>query len=1264
MFKLQRLEITGFKSFADYTEIIFTGNGITAVVGPNGCGKSNISDGITWVLGEQRAKNLRGGEMQDVIFAGTKTRPPSGMAEVVLHLVRDDSFFGEDGTDEISDIDEALSDFDERAVDVEDFESNGHHAIESNGNGFHHETNGNGFHHETNGNGHHGVEVAEVAAGETVGKLKTKRQWKPRRAALDFAPGEAVTITRRLYRSGDSEYQLNGRACRLRDIQDLFAGTGLSGGHYALVQQEKISQILSAKPAERRQLIEEAAGITKFRTRQRAAEVRLESAKNNLRRISDIVSEVDKQANSLRRQAARTRRYREMQETLRELLAQVFAAEGLELSNALETLREKLMTAVSEENRLADAVQKQSEAAGNATQAARQAEERLSEVRHTAAENALRRERLSRDFAHQTEQTADLEERISALKHEIKTLTERLTSVSADAERLREKNQQSNTSNETETAALQSAEQDYQKHLAEVRQIEANLEKVRNELMQHTTAVERFREIGKQQANALERLTERAAGLEKEGTRAAATHDEKEAEAVALDAKIKTAREVLIKRKAEKQTALETAQKSREELHTLEKNLNKIRDEVNAVRARRETLEKLDNQKALLAPAVQKLFAVQKQIGVNLRGTLADFLRVEAKYERAVEAVFGANLQTVLVETTEDVDKIAAWLKTARAGTLNLLTGTSDAKPAKRGKSEKIADLLEISDELKDILRGVLPDALDFLVIDDLSESAKFADQNCVTLSGEIMRQNRFFSFGQQGEKQSILSFKRELRELAARAEELKANFESTELTVKNARDVLKTHEEAIANLNSAISFDEREVMSLEMESKSLRQEVERAERHKKVVEDEKVRLQNELKDLTEKQAKAEADGKTAEGARQNASAKLADASASLAEARKCAETANVALSEKRAEAAAAGERRRSLQNALRRVEQEQAETKSRLTARNNDLESNNKKLQQLKDSLAELEAQTFDIEGEKEQEQIAIAEALKTLTAAREQADKLAATLNEANAQAAKAKDARASLEVQQAEIATRLQNLYDTCQHDLNQSLHEVLKTAEITDFKLADGKRKVEDLRSKLEGFGAVNLLALEELNEAEERLLFLTSQRRDIVDGITAAEDALAEIKRRSRERFEHAFAEINRNFTELFSEIFGGGKGEMSLLDAADVLESGVEIVAQPPGKRLQNLLLLSGGEKALTAIALVLAIFRYRPAPFCLLDEVDAPLDEANVGRFIEKVAQMSADIQFIVITHNKRTMEAARALYGVTMEEAGISKLVSVKFE
>src|SRR5688500_10956177 len=403
MFKLQRLEITGFKSFADYTEIIFTGDGITAVVGPNGCGKSNVADAIAWVLGEQRIKHLRGGEMKDVIFQGSLNRPPSGMAEVVMHLVRDEVDTPEP---DIEDIDSTLEKIDDHLVNVE-------------------------------------VEAAEpepVENTENVDpkepKTPHKRHWRRRNLALEFAPGEAVSVTRRLYRSGESEYLLTDKICRLRDIQDLFSGTGLSGGHYAIIEQGRIGQILSAKPMDRRTIIEEAAGITKFRVRQRAAEARLESARSNLSRVADIISEIERQVNSLRRQAAKARRYRILREELRELLRRVYVGEEESLVALLDQTQTELDRAGQEEQQLAAALTEREEASRTATQSARTFEDELAQVRAAVAEGALQRDRRIRERVYQEEQIETLSKRRTEIEAEVAALTERLTLVESELERL------------------------------------------------------------------------------------------------------------------------------------------------------------------------------------------------------------------------------------------------------------------------------------------------------------------------------------------------------------------------------------------------------------------------------------------------------------------------------------------------------------------------------------------------------------------------------------------------------------------------------------------------------------------------------------------------------------------------------------------------------------------------------------------------------------------------------------------------------------
>src|SRR5215207_9221033 len=427
MFKLQRLEITGFKSFADYTEIIFTGDGITAIVGPNGCGKSNVADAIAWVLGEQRVKHLRGGEMKDVIFQGARNRPPSGMAEVVMHMVRDEV---DQVEPDIEDIDSTLERIDDRLVNLDEILPQEQAEVTAEATA---ET-------EPSAVAPNDQPPQETATSESTPAPKTthKRHWRRRNLALEFAPGEAVSVTRRLYRSGESESLLNDKICRLRDIQDLFSGTGLAGGHYAIIEQGRIGQILSAKPMDRRTIIEEAAGITKFRVRQRATETRLESARANLSRISDIVAEIDRQVNSLRRQAAKARRYGVLREELRELLRLVYVAEDQKLATVLDDTNSKLSEVTELELAIAGDLTQREEAARTATQEARNLEDELSNVRAAAAEAVLQRDRQARECVYQQEQLSDIEKRKGEVAAEIEALTARLVLIDAECLRLQQ----------------------------------------------------------------------------------------------------------------------------------------------------------------------------------------------------------------------------------------------------------------------------------------------------------------------------------------------------------------------------------------------------------------------------------------------------------------------------------------------------------------------------------------------------------------------------------------------------------------------------------------------------------------------------------------------------------------------------------------------------------------------------------------------------------------------------------------------------------
>jgi chromosome segregation protein len=1292
MFKLRRLEITGFKSFADHTDLIFTGDGITGVVGPNGCGKSNVADAIAWVLGEQRVKHLRGAEMKDVIFQGARNRPPSGMAEVVLHLVRDEVIEHEP---DIEDIDSTLEQIDEHSAAFEEVVAASIDEVASEPEAVASELDTTTEEAIASGPEMDGGQAVATPTPPVESKPKHQhRHWRQRHnLALEFAPGEAVSVTRRLYRSGESEYLLNDRPCRLRDIQDLFSGTGLSGGHYAIIEQGRIGQILSAKPMDRRTIIEEAAGITKFRVRQRAAEARLESARGNLSRVSDIISEIERQVNSLRRQAAKARRYRILREELRELLRQVYVAEDQSLSALLEQTQEQLDKATEDEQMLAAELAGREESSRAATQNARTLEDKLAQVRAAVADAALQRDRRIRERVYQEEQIENLTKRCAEIEKEIESLSARLVVIDSELERLRQIEAQLASENEQAILALGSAEETHARKLAQVIEAENEIESARAELLRHTAAAERLHELARQLENSLEKIGQQAEGLAREGERAAAAHADRESEAEKLNQQISAARRKLANLTAEREAAVKAVIEGHERVSDTDAEQTRVRDDYSRALHRRESFKELDDRRAHYSLAVQEAFSANEQEAFHLIGTLADSIQVDAEWERAVEGVFASSLQSILVPTPDDAIRAAAWLKNNQAGRANFLvtgihggsdevdvltftraaaTGTQRQEYAPIGiDGPRIADILRASPELASVLERTMPERMNARIVDTLDDATALSlatGDMFVTTEGDWVVGGQFVNAGNGRaleEGAGLLTFKRELRELESRVSDLAAELAVAEIAVGDARSRLTGLEESVVLLNASIAREEREVMAREMTAETLRHDIERAERHMRVVTDDLERLRQERRELEESRAKTLAEAATAEAMRHETQERIERTGGRLAENRRDADAESELLNQQRAQAAAAAERRRSTSADLRRLETEREEVSSRITRHRVELSEAGTRIDELSNSILEIDRLAATIHEEKAREEEQVAAATARLGRARAEADLLANELAELNRNAAASRDARSAIEVQRAEASARVNFVRETCAHELSQSLEEIAREITLApEFDLETERARVEELRERLENFGAVNMMALEELSESDERLAFLTTQRDDITKGIAATEEALREIKRRSRERFRDAFEKINQNFSALFLELFGGGRGEMSLIDADDELESGIDIVAQPPGKRLQNILLLSGGEKAMAALALVLGIFHYRPSPFCLLDEVDAPLDEANIGRFTDKVVSMAANTQFIVITHNKRTMETARALYGVTMEEVGVSKLVSVRFE
>jgi chromosome segregation protein len=1418
MFRLEKLEISGFKSFADRTTLVF-GEGITGVVGPNGCGKSNIAEAISWVLGEQSPKNLRGGKMEDVIFNGTRDRKPTGMAEVLLTLVAIEDIAREADSsdkDDGQEYDQALASA-EHAADTarslveeltpqDDSQADQQSPPDTPAS----ETQLEAAPAETETlepsaavTDNQPAAQLELTPGEAVQqqglqdelkRAEHKRTRHPRkRRVITIAAGERITVGRRLYRTGDSDYLMNGRACLLRDIQDLFAGTGLGGAHYAIIEQGRIGQILSSKPLDRRALIEEAAGITKFKSRKRAAELRLESAKQNLTRLNDIISEVERQVNSLKRQAQKARRYRRLREEMRSLLKVIFAADYRRLNESSERIAREMEEAgrnqAALEVRLAE-LEAENRAA---TAEARAAEDDLTELRQRAAAVELEadRARTRREFEQQ--QIAELTSRIEEINRDQRALDERLGLLESEAQRRAAALSSLEAEVAAESADLLLRESAYQEELGRLRAAESEIEELRERMLTEVGVTERLRNLASTLEDGLRRVELKQSSLlaerERAVTRRAEASDERERVSGEVESDVRRIAE-LAARIAELSTSLDAL---REQASSARAGLEEVNQRGDRARHRLASLEDLDAHRAYYSDAVQQVLSADQAARINAMGTLADFVEVEPQYERLIESLFARELQSVLVPTIDDAlagveflkreglgrgaflvvglhggeedpgggngheteegsgtgDAIERWLLTGDdepapgsnpecvpemrrlpAADLTLQdaiviqlhpeTPGSESEPDQHSEARRFdeqeashasrfglevlraIDLLGIRREIKSVVERAFPDKCNAAVVPDIEAALHLSIENTstiyVTYDGEQVSGGRLIQTGAQaGQKgTSLLGLKREIKQLREQIAGIGEEQRLAAEKVAEAGQQLIAIEAEKSALDATLHEHEKSAAARNSNLAGLDRDLERAQQHVRVVEAEIEQTAAERTELETRIETLRSELAAAEASRDGVQNSLDEAGARFAELRGKLEELSQQVSSVRASVAARSERLQAAKTDLRRIEGEAEELRSRINRNKLELYENHNRVDALRSSLEEGAGAGSEFESERASLIQMIDARSARLSSARARTDELERIVSEVRQATAAAHDHRSHIEVERARIELEAEHLTRSCFSELAMSIEDVVtsvelagQTAEVGDQKsevssadsveptsdhqpLTSGltsdidsvRARYDELRARLDEMGPVNMMALEELEQADERFRFLSAQRTDILESIKSTEQALAEIKRRSRERFRHAFIHINENFQRMFVELFGGGRGEMTLIDEDDVLESGIDLIAQPPGKRLQNVLLLSGGEKAMAALALVLAIFQYRPSPFCILDEVDAPLDEVNVGRFAEKIIEMSLETQFLMITHNKRTMEAARALYGVTMEEPGVSKLVSVKFE
>jgi chromosome segregation protein len=1177
--RLDSVEMSGFKSFCDRQEVSFRG-GVTGIVGPNGCGKSNISDAISWVLGEQSVKSLRGTSMEDVIFAGSSSRQPLQMAEVNLRV---------------------------RGLNGQ---------------------------------------------------------------SPDGSPD--CVVTRRLYRNGDSEYQMNGRTCRLRDIHEMFMDTGLGSKAYSIIEQGKIGQILSTKPADRRLIIEEAAGITKYKARRRQTQLKLEAAQQNLLRVNDIINEVEKQLESLKRQAAKARRWHRVRDAMRAIERVVFGRRFLELSEQARSLDER-HAAEAERERAASLALETAEAQLEVgRQGLYDLETKLEAVRARLGELTLSVDRYEGRGGHCREQIGETESRTQEARREQEELTERVGPLEAarvakgtEEQRLREQLGIAEEELRAAEAAVQAATA--RQAGAESDQESAREAQVgllgRIAMLQNTRAS--VAGNAERAAADLLKLAAEREELERERTRVSEVRGAalaRRGEAEALSTELARSRE----------GALARAGDARARAETLTHGVEALQSERDSLAGRRASLEEMVDTHAAFDEGVRAL--LERPEGVEVLGVVADALETSSEHERVVEAFLGDRLQAVLVPDADQALRGIRWLQSSGAGRGVLLPlasapahqdgaalrAVAEQEPRVRGL---LSDCYRITGPHAERIRASLPDALVVETLEDaLDVLSRRGPVAAATLEGDTLR-GVVIEGGRSAK--GLLAPRREVREVAVHQEEIEARIQAARGLLSEALGAAEAASAEARSLEERIHAAEKDLVAVRHELHTAEEETSRLDRKAAILETERAQAEEERGAASARLVEIDQALDAAEGEREERHLRLSDLAAAVTDARADTDAAQAHHGEARSQVAALRERLAATENESRRLTDDLTELAGRIDGARTRAAQAAARRTELETELGEVERLLSEalVERDRVGGEVAVAEArvreVKDELEGREQG------LKERRRERDVLRDALNELEVARARNGSDLDHVARECHQAVGQTAAEAATTLTDEDRsrQLESLTAEAEELRGKLERMGAVNVLAVEQTQELEERHTFLTAQRQDLLDSISELDHAIKKIDRTSRERFQEAFRVINQHFGETFSALFGGGTAGLSLIDEEDLLGSGIDIMAQPPGKRLQNVLLLSGGEKALTAIALLFAIFQFKPSPFCILDEVDAPLDDANIARFVKMLDGLKEQTQFVLITHSRRTMQIADQLYGVTMEEPGVSKLVSVRF-
>jgi chromosome segregation protein len=1185
--KLKSLEVIGFKSFVDRLHLSFP-EGITTIVGPNGCGKSNIVDAILWAIGERSAKHLRGHLMEDVIFGGTDGRKPLGMAEVNLTFSND-------------------------------------------------------------------------------GELAPK----------GYEQYSEITATRRLYRSGESEYLINKIPCRLRDITDLFLDTGIGVNGYSIVEQGRVEYLIHANPQDRRFLIEEAAGIAKYKERKRLALMKMEATQQNLLRIQDIIAEVKRQIVTLERQVKRAEEYKALRREVKEIEIRFALQEHAELSEKGEASRGYLK-ALRDRDLEISAQTAQKEAL-------------IEKMRISAVEEE---EKLR---SHQQE-VLDLGRKIEKFENEIEFFRREEGSLQKqEGQFIEEVRQSLRTWKEVrrERRRTERIQRNVEEERHEKEEILKEWEALFNDF--RTTYQEVANQLEAEKGRFIDTLTQLTSLKNRQSHLAEKREDlqkrirshEKESEEVGEG--LVRLEETLSRTEKERELNLSLLNILKEEKAVWEEEIERLKDILNTKQTERSSLEEMlrqDRSRFFSLKELQENYEgfekgvksillrkkVEQEKWDRILGVVADILEPEPKYEVPLEAVLGQRLQYLMVEGQKEAMEAIAFLKRESLGRgsfvpIGVKGNRNPYCPLQNGQAGEEGRPLPLL-QCVNVKEGFAPMA-EFLigdvgVIDDLEGAYRWISAEgrfgtLVTLEGEVVERSGVISGGSFDQGLSILERRREIRELETRikGEEekcQKAHEEEKRLQQENVEREARLEERKneIQGKGIELLHQERDLEELKKESSLLHQKIE-------VLQFEGRELQEEEGDIDEEMKSISAQMEREEMVKQEKEEELQSLKRTVEEVREGAEELGGKITEKKVFLASIEEKQKGMEGQILNLSENLRIVKEQIIKRV-------KGIREFRNESASLREKILQWKGELEGflEQRGLKE--ESLSGQREKVEFLSNEWKETEASSRylrrELEEGRQKIheeEMKASEIQLKLSHLQESIRERYGTTLSTSLGATPL-ELPEEEMSRRLAELKSALEGFGEVNLMAIEEYQELKQRHDFLTEQQADLQQALDTLRKVIVRINRTTTKRFLETFYLVNEKFKEVFMRLFRGGQASLLLLDEQDPSNTGVDIIAQPPGKKLQNIDLLSGGEKALVATALLFGLFMIKPTPFCLLDEVDAPLDDANINRFIDLVKEFSKTSQFILITHNKSTMETANTLYGITMETPGVSKVVSVR--